>query len=140
VLDFNRAVVARTPDGWRVRGLDALRTLRAPRALGFPQGDVAGYAVQGEDLYIHLAGDDAEIRFATAPGSEPMLKEANARVSAVTRSPGAMRFALQGEVPLEVALHGACRVRADGRAIVPEADGRYRLPGTHAREIDVRCL
>lgn len=140
-LDFNRAVVARTAEGWRVRGLRALRTLRAPLSLGLPRGDIAGYAIHGDQVYIHLLHDDAQIRFTASAAPGPQLADANASVTAFERSGKNARLSLSGHVPVEFGLHGAagCEVRAAGRALPAGRDGRYRLAGTEAHGVDIRC-
>jgi hypothetical protein len=141
VLDFNRAVVARTADGWRVRGMGAMRTLRAPRSLGLPGGDIAGYVAHGEDLYLHLLRDGAEVRFSAAAPAGPAVEQANARITGFERVPGGARLSLDGHVPIEFTLRGAegCEVRYAGRPITRRNDGRYRLAAAQADGIDIRC-
>ena len=67
VLDFNSMVVARTRDGWLVRGTGNLRELRAPLALGQPVmdegGALAGFNRHGDSQYLHVADSEASIRF-----------------------------------------------------------------------------
>jgi polysaccharide biosynthesis protein PelA len=139
VLDFNRAVIARSETGWRVRGLERLRTLRAPRAMGAPQGDVAGYALHGDQMYLLLARGDAEIAFAGK--GLPGLAHANAQLAGFERDGNGARFSLRGHVPIEFALRDAegCEARLAGRRLHPDADGRYRLAATHADGIELRC-
>jgi hypothetical protein len=141
VLDFNRAVVVRTAAGWRVRGLGALRTVRAPRSLGYPQGDIAGYALHGDEVYLHLVGEEAEIRFSPAPSSAPAVREANARITALERHGNAMRLSLDGHVPIQFSLQSAerCEVRYAGRLVAAGRDGRYPLAVTQAHGVDIRC-
>ncbi|HUQ25408.1 MAG TPA: bifunctional glycoside hydrolase 114/ polysaccharide deacetylase family protein [Burkholderiales bacterium] len=141
VLDFNRAVIARTAEGWRVRGMRTLRNLRAPAALGVPDGDIAGALLHGNERFIHLLHGDADIRFAAEAAAGPRLQEANARVTAFERGEKALRFSLQGHVPIEFRLSGAapCEVQLAGRRLRAEKDGRYRLAATDAKGIDVRC-
>jgi hypothetical protein len=141
VLDFNRAVVARTAGGWRVRGLKVLRTVRAPRSLGLPQGDIAGYAVHGEDVYLHLLHDDARIRFSESAAPGPRLTDANAFVTAFERTERGARLSLSGHLPIEFSLQAAarCEVRASGRAIPAGRDGSYRLAATQAHGIEIDC-
>lgn len=139
VLDFNRAVVARGEDGWRVRGLERLRTLRAPRSMGAPQGDVAGYAVHGEQMYLLLTRGDASFEFTS--NANAALAEANAQLTAFERSANGVRFSLRGHVPIEFALRnaGRCEARLDGRRLQAGADGRYRLTVNQADGIELRC-
>jgi hypothetical protein len=142
VLDFNQAVVARTADGWLVRGLESLRTLRAPRSLGEPQGDVAGFVVHEGQSYVHLTRGEAEVRFMPAAASPlPYLERANAKVTAFERTTRGATLSLEGHVPIEFTLAhaGACDVRHAGRRVARSADGRYRLPDVQAHGIDIRC-
>ena len=141
VLDFRHAVVARSAQGWRVRGLGTLRTLRAPAALGAPAGPaVAGYATHAGQTYAILASDDVELRYAAAPHG-PQLEGANARLVAFERRGRDLRLSLAGHVPLEFSFAGAagCEARFGGRALPRAADGRYHLERTHADGIELRC-
>jgi hypothetical protein len=118
-----------------------LRTLRAPRSLGEPQGDIAGYTTHGEGVYIHLLHGEAQIRFSPAPINAPMLKEANAKLVAWDRVGSGARLGLEGHVPIEFSLPGAvtCEVSFRGHRVTRGSDGRYRLPDTHAHGIDIGC-
>jgi hypothetical protein len=139
VLDFNRAVVARSEGGWRVRGMERLRTLRAPRSMGIPEGDIAGYALHGEQMYLMLTHGEAEFRF--TGNSIPALAEANAQLTSFERSGNGARFSLRGHVPIEFRLRNAegCEARLAGKRLQPDAGGRYRLAVTQADGIDLRC-
>ena len=127
VLDFNRIVVARTRDGWRVRGAENLRELRAPLSLGQPtidpQSGTAGFNRHGNSHYLHLADDEASVRFNRSANTRlatPYLVSANARVtSASSGDKQTINLALAGEVPLKFSLAMAphCAVSADGRAM-----------------------
>jgi hypothetical protein len=142
VQDFQRAVVARTPKGWRVRGMGALRTLRAPRSLGHVHGDIAGSSEHGGQVYMHLLHDDAEIGFASsALHGGPSLKDANARVTGFKRIGSGVRLSLRGHLPIEFTLNDAagCNVHFEGRFVTPRGDGRYRLAVAQADGIDIRC-
>jgi nucleoside-diphosphate-sugar epimerase len=149
VLDFPGVVIARSADGWRVRGLGAIRSLRAPAALGVPAGDVAGSTEHGGQSYALLAGDGAgvELRYGPADANArgPRLAEANARVLSFRRNAagdGAL-LSLAGHVPIEFRLADAggarCEARLEGRALPRGADGIYRIPRLQADGIELRC-
>ena len=131
VLDFNHMVVARTPDGWFVRGAENLRELRAPAALGQPDlggsRAVAGFNRHGNGLYLHLADSEAEIRFRADAPPAPYLVSANARVERLTRTNvadgSALGLSLHGQVPVKFALvlGARCSVLADGSPIKAES-------------------
>jgi hypothetical protein len=140
-LDFRRAVIARTADGWRARGLGSIRTLRAPAALGVPEGQVAGHAEHGGQSYAILAADNAELRYATAAAPQGRLSDANARVTAFERRGEVARLSLAGHVPIEFRVAGGrrCNARLAGRALSPDKDGVYRIAATRADGIELRC-
>ena len=127
VLDFNSMVVARTRDGWLVRGAGDVRELRAPLALGQPVLDdnagVAGFNRYRDGQYLHIAGNEANIRFSKSAAAVPYLVSANARITRLTSATAAdgktLVLALQGQVPLkfDLALGKHCTVLADGHAI-----------------------
>ncbi len=141
-MDFRDVVVARTAEGWRVRGLGAIRTLRAPAAMGVPDGDVAGHAMHAGYSYALLTGARAELRYAAAAPAGPRLSDANARVVAFERRGTGARVSLAGYVPIEFRLaDGArCEARFEGRTLPRGADGNYRIPRTQADGIELRCL
>ena len=152
VVEFRHIAVAKTPAGWLVRGAANTRTLRVPVAMGTPDLDasraVAGYNRNGEDQYIHLSGDEAELVFApsgSAPARGPRLVSANARIDASTRKGNTVSWDFNGHVPLQVTLANAegCRVRAGGRDLTPtRRDGdlsTYQLSGHAARPLEAIC-
>lgn len=153
VLDFNRLVVARTPDGWLVRGAENLRELRSPTLLGQPDLDasraVAGFNRHGDSLYLHLADSEAKIRFRPAVVPTPYLVSANARVERLTRTSTAdgitLSLTLRGQVPLKfaLALDARCSVRADGHPVnaVPKRSGvsHFSLRNHAIEELRVHC-
>lgn len=143
VNDFQRAVVSRTLDGeWRVRGMDALRTLRIPAGLGTPAGEgVAGHVRQGDATYIHLYADEARFRVADRPGPQPAIAESNARITSFARDGNGFTFALVGHRPIEFRLHGAerCGITVAGKQVAAAKDGLYRLERNGAERIDLRC-
>ncbi len=140
VLDFPRVVVARTATGWRVRNLGAIRALRAPAALGLPDGDVAGHALHGGQSYAILAAGSVELRYAAASPGGARLAEANADVAAFARRGSGATLSLRGHVPLEFRLQDArCEARFEGRPVARAADGGFRIPHTQADGIELRC-
>lgn len=149
VQGFQHLVVARTAEGWRIRGATNLRTLRLPAALGPPDlarsRAVAGYRDGAEGRYIHLSDAAAELVTATRSEQVPRLVSANARISAYTVDGGVRRWTLDGQVPLEFTLAdaGACRVSVAGRELQPvrrqAALFHYALPAHAARPLEAIC-
>jgi hypothetical protein len=146
VLDFNSMVVARTRDGWLVRGTENLRELRAPLALGQPVlgdgGALAGYNRHGNSLYLHVADREASIRFRKSATVAPYLVSANARVTrlqSVTADANTLGLALSGQIPLQFALsmNIHCSVRAEGKLIkAVSRDNGVSQFSTHNHAID----
>jgi hypothetical protein len=153
VTDFNHMVVARTHDGWLVRGNENLRELRAPLVLGQPvieaRGALVGFKRQGDSLYLHTVESDSNIHFQKSPTTLPYLVSANARVAllnSVAANNGTFtRFALSGHVALKFSLsvNIHCSVRADGKPI--KADSRvngvsqYSLNNHAIDELRIHC-
>ncbi|MDD2700364.1 MAG: bifunctional glycoside hydrolase 114/ polysaccharide deacetylase family protein [Sideroxydans sp.] len=127
VQDFNHMVVARTRDGWLVRGAGALRELRAPLSLGQPLIEagsaVAGFNRYENQQYLHLGAGETSIRFRAAATGAPYLVSANARIvhasSAITADGNTFNLALSGQVPLQfdLSMGARCSVHAGGRAM-----------------------
>lgn len=146
--DFDTMVVAREDDGWRIRGNGTLRTVRSPDVLGQPDPGrstgVAGFRRANEDHYVHLAGDDALLRFSTDEPRPPYLRDANARLAAWQRHDDVLTISLTGYVPLEFSLVVGphCVASINGKPLKPRrADGdtqTFRLDDA-AATIDTRC-
>lgn len=157
VLDFNTMVVARTPEGYRIRGGGELRTLRIPAPLMTESTDwqassgVAGSSPAAEGRYIALTGGTAELvttASSTAASKLPYLAAANARLESFSRQGSGLRFGLRGYMPLEFALAhaAACTLTASGKELAalnekPGADGlRYYRTASHAEPaLELRC-
>ncbi len=138
VHDFNRMVIARTPDGFRVRGQGELRTLRLPQDKGIEADWAASAGVAGrqpapEGSYLHLVSGTAEVALTLSAPRLPYLAEANARLTTFVRDGKGLHFGLTGHVPLSFALANVqgCRLSAGGRPLSPyrQAAGlhHYRL-------------
>lgn len=150
VLDFNSMVVARTRDGWLIRGTDFLRELRAPLAFGQPSmsesSAVAGFIRHGDTQYLHLAAGEALIRFRKSATPAPYLVSANARIENMTRTESAdgtrLSLKLHGNVPLRftLALGARCTVEADGIRIKADRNGsNFSMPGHDINELRIHC-
>lgn len=141
VTDFSKIAVARTATGWRIRGAEHVRTLRAPASLGLPDTDnsqaVAGFNQYEGDTYVHLAGSSADLVFSAHATPGVRLVSANARVDAFAQTQTGYRWTLTGHVPIQLTLANAarCNVRVAGREVLPTRDSNgyyhYQL-NTHA--------
>lgn len=153
VLDFNHLVVARTTDGWLVRGADNLREMRAPALLGTPDFDtslaVVGYNRNQDNHYLHLADSEAKISFRPAKSTRPYLVSANARIEHFVRTKNAdsttLGLTLNGQVPLkfDLAMDERCSVRADGLTVNAVSKvggiGHYSVRKHAIKELRVYC-
>jgi hypothetical protein len=146
---FQRFAVARTDQGWRLRGNGELRTVRSPSALGMPdltrsQG-VAGYAFHQDSVYTHLTASSVDLVLAPGVRAVPRLVSANAAVQSAGPTERGYRWQLAGEVPLSFTLAEAadCRVMGDGQALRPTRgrDGHYHYRLSHhaAGSIEAIC-
>ena len=141
VLDVRKVVVARTGEGWRVRNLGTLRTLRAPASLGAPGGDVVGSATKGDQTYVTVTGPDVELRYGASAPSGPRIADANARIARFERSGASARVGFSGHMPIEFRLQegSRCEVRDGGRSVPRGADGLYRLARNQADGVELSC-
>ena len=148
VLDFNRMVVARAPEGWMIRGGGALRELRMPSSLGTPDvaasRAVAGYQRRANDIYVHTAAADALLKVAPQAATQPYLVDANGRIDRWQHDGATMRFGLQAHVPLRFSLANVsgCQVEGDAGALAGVAQGgitRYELKQNGIERISVSC-
>ena len=149
VQDFAQVAIARTSTGWRIRGLDNVHTLRAPLGLGLPQirtsESVGGYTQQDDQVYVHLAGNSADVAFAAVESPEVRLVSANARIESVQKVTSGYRWNLVGHVPLAFTLAHAenCKVQVAGREVAPtrRVNGQYHYQITShaARPLEATC-
>lgn len=126
-MNYAQIVIARSDDGFLVRGAGALRELRAPRSMGVPQIQgslgLAGYAAGEQEQYLHLSASDARVSFAPKADASAHLVDANARVMSMERTPTGTRLQLHSHVPLRMAIRHptGCAVTLGGRRLTPSA-------------------
>jgi hypothetical protein len=133
VMDFQDLSIARTPQGWQIRGASALRSLRLPAAVPLPDLEssrgIAGYTADSGDRYVHLHTDSVSwVASPGAPTSRPLLVSANARVTDVQHASTGVRWSLSGHVPLQFTLKNVqdCDVRLGNRKLTPHRqDGSF---------------
>jgi hypothetical protein len=137
VLDFNAYAVARTPQGYRLRGDGFLRTVRLPvQGAALDMGSsagVAGIAPGPNARYVSLVDGNAEIVFSSdsMAGGPPLpyLESANARLMRFQRSGQGIDFSLKGYQPLSltVARASGCRLYDGSTLVNPVAQGTDQL-------------
>jgi hypothetical protein len=146
IRGFASATFSRRLDGsWQVRDMGALRTLRLPRSLGWPEPGrseaVAGFLDVPQGRYVSLSGPEARLFLVPELPQGPRLAWANASIVSWEREPG-LAVRLRGHLPVTLALAGvspACHFDTPaGRIRGTSRDGllhfRFPRPDTgHAR-------
>ena len=132
---FYRASIARTLDGqWLVTELDGLRTLRLPKALGYPTAGagsgVAGWRDTDVGRYLSLAGGQADFTMVPQPETNvPTLVDTNARVLRWRPESGSrIGFELSGHEPITLAVRSRTDLPGEAglrRNRARRAPGRY---------------
>ncbi len=149
VLDFNDAVLAKTPEGWRLRDQGDLRNWRLPAqgpAIDIAQSKaISGWNLGPQARYINTTGGDAELVLSTHPQPVSYLQSANARVVEFNQSGLTTTLSLQGEVPLQWDLWqaGQCTLFDQGHPLKPYAVhgslDSYRTENHVARSLRLHC-
>jgi hypothetical protein len=149
VLDFQNLAVARTANGWRVRGAQALHTLRLAADFGAPDigksQAVAGFNSHQGQTYVHLSGDAVELVTSPAPVQGVRLVSANGRVEKFESVAGGYRWDISAHVPLKFNLAHAqgCQVKVAGRAVTPKRSAEgisfFEMTDHVARPLEAIC-
>jgi polysaccharide biosynthesis protein PelA len=125
VLDFQSMAIAKTPQGWRLRGTGDLRSLRLSAAMGMPDmlqsQSVAGYRTEGNTRYAHLSDDSVELVLTDKEQARPRLVSANASLLTFEQQAAQIKWILKGNVPLQFTLAHAstCRMSVAGQDLKP---------------------
>lgn len=110
VLDFNQMVIARTADGFRVRGAGQLHNLRisAPAKHSFIDWQASrhliGVSKAPEGEYLSFVGKSADLVFSKTKDTAPFIAAANADATHFERNGANLTFSLTGFMPLDFAL------------------------------------
>lgn len=133
VLDFNTYVVARTANGFRLRGNGSLRTMRLP-ASGKPidwrsSPALAGIAAGPAARYLSLASGSADLVFTSASNNLPYIESANARLTQFERQAQGLNFTLQSYQPVRMTLNQSqgCALYQHNTVLKPSAHNGSRL-------------
>ena len=124
-MNYAQIVIARSDDGFLVRGAGPLRELRAPRAMGVPQVQgsrgLAGFSAGEQEQYLHLSDSEAWLAFAPNADNAAHLVDANARVVSMERTSTGTRLQLHSHVPLRLSIRhpAGCAISLDGRRLSP---------------------
>jgi polysaccharide biosynthesis protein PelA len=154
VRGFERATLARRLDGtWLLRDFGALRTVRLPAALGWPDlprsPDVVGVRELPQGRYVSLGPGTSPTRtlaLRQAPPDDPHIESANAAVVSWRRDGAELWFALRGHMPAEVTVGGCAPgkhvevVEASGGDARPKVEERrLRFEAAETGEVHVVC-
>lgn len=146
---FNHVVLARDLDepDLLVRNAGALRSLRAPDALGEPDLDgsqnLAGWHAGPDGNYLILTATEARLRFTQEPQTRLYLASANGAVTRWEAGHHGAQAELKGHAPLDFELGHAqnCTVLADRHPLTGTPAGallRFKLQDATAT-LDIRC-
>ena len=131
VHDFNRIVVAKEGESWKIRGAQHLRELRIPQSAGYPDlsqsTGVTGFSDHESDRYIHLSGqNEVNMRFKSNPSNIPYLQETNGEVLAWGRTNKGIRLTLKAYQPLLLTLRNIhrCQVLTKGTKVNNRQEGK----------------
>lgn len=124
--NFYHLGIARRLDGaWQITGADSDRTLRVPKAMGWPDigesNGVAGVRNLPQGRYVALTGaDHVTLRLTQHKPRLPYLLKANGRITQWQRRGGDLQIRLHADVPLKFTLANAasCHISAPGAHVV----------------------
>jgi hypothetical protein len=134
VVDFRSASVARRLDGtWQFRRLGRLRTVRMPRALGWPDlarsRGVASISELGESRYVSFAPEESPtLALSEEPTRGTYLSWANAPLARWSAQGRTVSLRLRGHEPVRFSVEGSpdgCTLTANGRKIRPARAGAH---------------
>jgi hypothetical protein len=138
--------IAREGHGFWIGGAHALRELRMPDELGYPDlqrsSGIAGYNPSPNGRrYVHMDGSDSvHLALQETPPQNPYIASANAAISAYQQTASGLTAQLDGSVPvaLQLANVRGCRATVNGRAVAIGSAGQLQSTA-HRIELDVQC-
>lgn len=138
--------LARQGNGFWIGNATALRELRMPKNLGYPDlqasAGIAGYNdTPNGAYYVHMDGrKSVYLALQSSPPSVPYIVSANAPISAFTSQKDGFQAELRGNVPAQVQLANtqSCQVRMNGKPETPATSGVLRSAQDGLR-LDVHC-
>ena len=144
--NFFTVHVARQGEGFWIGNATALRELRMPRSLGFPDVQsshgVAGYnKTPNGHFYVHMDGN-ASVYLALQPTAVnfPYIASANAPISSFVASPTGFDAQLRGDVPVNLQLvhTQSCKVELNDR-VARLSPSSTLQSSAHNVLVHVRC-
>jgi len=135
---FAHAVIARAADDtWYLKTRQALKTVRIPQQMGWPDlqhsTGVAGWRDLPQGRYIHLTGGGVskgayKLQFQSTRSRSPYLVKANAMIRSWQLDGRRIRMRLTGYMPIRFIINRRCDLHMNGKTITPDRhDGGSRF-------------
>lgn len=105
VLDFNDLVIARSPEGYRIRGNNQLKTLRltSPQFVDWQNSpQVLGFNSHNQQRYVHLATNNLDLQLQADNSALPYIESANGQISQFQREKNGLSFSIKSYQPLRI--------------------------------------
>ena len=150
-IDANTTTsIARYNDGWQIKTKGAVRELRIPDTLGYPDllrsENVVGFNHYNNVYYVHLGIATQSTLFITKnKPTLPYLSDANASIIAFNRDKNSMILKLKGYLPLQWKLANSmnCVVVHDRDVLKGSSDANHMMQFTLSRnesnDIRIEC-
>jgi hypothetical protein len=133
VIDFNTYAVARTSNGFRLRGDGALRTVRLPvggkNVDWYNSPKLAGIASGPAARYLSLASGSVDLVLSSETENLPYIESANASLTQFERQRQGLNFSLQSYQPVRMTLNQTqgCNLYQHNTVLKPTARNGNRL-------------
>ena len=139
--------IARQGHGFWIGGARALRELRMPKELGYPDlrqsEGIAGYdASPNGRWYVHTDGQDSVyLALQPRPPKRPYIVSANAAIADYRENALGFAARLDGTVPVRARVANVqdCRIFLDGKPVSLARTGQLRSTALHVR-LQARCV
>lgn len=150
VIDFYNSNIATTLDGgWQVDTQGALRELRIPVSMGYPDlehsTNIIGYSTHNDSYYLHLGEKHRSLLYFTEQKPTlPYLSSANGVVTKFLRTKNEIQFSLQSHLPLQLVLGNmkGCQLWQGQQTLKPQTAEGEILKYTFANktyDLHIRC-
>lgn len=140
VLDFNDLAIARSPQGYRIRGNNQLKTLRFnhPQSIDFNHSpQLMGFNHHNQEQYLHLANNNLDINIQDTPSTLAYIESANGQISQFQRYLNSVTFNIKSYQPLRVSFANSqkCVLKANGKVLKTRQQNSRLLLEVDAHEL-----
>lgn len=140
VLDFNDLAIARSPQGYRIRGNNQLKTLRFnhPQSIDFNHSpQLMGFNHHNQERYLHLANNNLDINIQDTPSTLAYIESANGQISQFQRHKNDITFNIKSYQPLRVSFANSqkCVLKANGKVLKTRQQNSRLLLEVDAHEL-----